>query len=196
MILTESALVLNRNWIPVDITSVMNALCKVYEGSARVVCPEDYSVYDFESWSKLAAPPGRAVVRTATLSIPVPEVIVLARYGEIPVRQMAFSRHNLYKRDRYTCQYCGCKPGGEELTIDHVQPRSRGGISSWTNCVVACVRCNFKKANKTPVEAKLVLRCKPVKPDWNPRLIVARVPYKASWERFVSDAYWNAELKE
>ena len=196
MVLNESTLVLNRNWIPVDITTVLNALRKLYEGSARAILPEDYSTHDFDSWSKLAVAGGQPVVRTARLELALPEVIVLARYGQIPDRHMAFSRGNLYKRDRYTCQYCGSRPGTTELTIDHVVPRSRGGVSSWTNCVVACVQCNSKKANRTPAATGLSLRRKPVKPDWNPRLVVARVPYKASWERFVSDAYWNVELKE
>ena len=61
---------------------------------------------------------------------------------------------------------------------------------------MACVKCNFRNANRTPEKAGLVLRTKPIKPDWSPRLVVARIPYRASWEKFVSDAYWNVELKE
>lgn len=196
MVLNDSTLVLNKNWVPVNITTVLNALCKMYDGSARAVKPDDYSVHDFDSWAKLAVAPDERCIRTATLAIPVPDVIVLARYGEMPDRKLAFSRANLYKRDKHTCQYCGKRPGTSELTIDHVMPRSRGGMSTWVNCVVACVKCNFKKANRTPAEAGLVLRTKPVKPDWSPRLVIARVPYKTSWEKFASDAYWNVELSE
>ena len=195
MVMNNPTLVLNRNWVPVSVTTVLNALCKLYQGSARVVRPEDYSVYDFASWSKLAVAEGQPVVRTATLTIPVPEVIVLARYGEVPDRHLVFSRSNLYKRDRFTCQYCGMRPGSGELTIDHVIPRSRGGTSTWTNCVVACVSCNSRKANRQPHEAGLLLRKKPVKPEWAPRLVLARFSYRANWEKFVTDAYWNAELE-
>jgi len=58
------------------------------------------------------------------------------------------------------------------------------------------VRCNFRKASQTPAEAGLSLCAKPVKPSFMPRLVLARVPYKASWEKFISDAYWSTELKE
>lgn len=196
MVLNDATLVLNRNWVPVDITTVLNALTKVYEGAARVIKADDYSLHDFDSWAQLRVAEGAPCIRTATLEIPVPEVIVLAKYGDVPVRGVAFSRSNLYRRDRYTCQYCGAKPGTQELTIDHVLPRSRGGTSTWSNCVVACVKCNFKKANRTPVEAGLKLAKTPCKPTWTPKLTLARIPYRASWEKFVSDAYWNTELSE
>ena len=193
--MSQSTLVLNRNWAPVAVTGVLDALCKVYQGAARVVKADDYSVHDFDSWSQLAVSSGEPVVRTATLEIAVPEIIVLRRYGELPARHLVFSRFNLYKRDRYTCQYCGRRPGSKELTIDHVVPRSKGGVSSWTNCVVACVECNFRKANRMPAEAGLALRRQPVKPEWTPRMVLARFSYRASWEKFIADAYWNVELE-
>ncbi|MCY3022351.1 MAG: HNH endonuclease [Planctomycetota bacterium] len=196
MVLNDATLVLNKHWVPVDFTTVLDALCKLYAGSARAIKPDDYSVHDFESWAQLKVAEGAPCVRTATIAIPVPEVIILAHYGRVPDRGLAFSRGNLFRRDRYTCQYCGRRPGTAELTIDHVSPRSRGGISSWTNCVVACLKCNSRKANRTAAEAGLVLRRQPAKPEWSPRLVVARIPCKASWEKFVSDAYWNVELKE
>jgi len=196
MVLAQPTLVLNRNWVPVDVTTVLDAICKMCEGTARAIKGDDYSTHDFDSWSQLAVSEGEPCVRTSTLTLAVPEVIVLARYGSVPSRAVSFSRGNLYKRDAYTCQYCGTKPGSEELTIDHILPRSRGGLSSWTNCVVACIKCNSSKADRTPAEAKLIMRTKPVKPNWTPRLVIARVPYRASWEKFVSEAYWNVELKE
>ena len=196
MLLDDATLVLNKHWVPVDFTTVLNALCKLYAGTARAVKPDDYSVHDFDSWAQLKVAAGAPCVRTARIAIPVPEVIVLVRYGRVPDRGLAFSRGNLCNRDRYTCQYCGRRPGTQELTIDHVVPRCRGGISSWSNCVVACVQCNARKAHKTLSESGLVLRRLPAKPEWGPRLVVARIPYKASWEHFVSDAYWNVELKQ
>lgn len=196
MVLNDATLVLNRHWVPVDFTTVLDALCKLYAGAARAIKPDDYSVHDFDSWAQLKVAEGAPCVRTARIAIPVPEVIVLVHYGRVPDRGLAFSRGNLYKRDRYTCQYCGKRPGTQELTIDHVIPRCRGGASTWTNCVVACVQCNARKANKTPVEAGLVLHRQPAKPEWIPRLVVARIPHKASWEKFISDAYWNVELEK
>jgi 5-methylcytosine-specific restriction endonuclease McrA len=196
MVLNDATLVLNRNWVPVNLTTVLDALCKLYAGSARAIKPDDYSLHDFDSWASLKVAEGAPRVQTASIAIQVPEVIVLSHYASVPDRGIAFSRLNLYKRDRYTCQYCGRHPSVTELTIDHVVPRSRGGMSSWTNCVVACVQCNFKKANRTPAEAGMVLKKAPVKPDRSPQLVFARVQRKVSWEKFISDAYWNVELKE
>jgi 5-methylcytosine-specific restriction endonuclease McrA len=196
VVLSDPTLVLNRNWVPVDFTTVMDALTKLYVGAARAIHPDDYSLHDFDSWSKVRSAEGTNVVRTATISIPVPEVIVLAKYGDLPTRGVAFSRANLYKRDRYTCQYCGRKQASAELTIDHIVPRSRGGQSTWTNCVVACIRCNSRKADRTLAQSGLALATAPVKPDWTPRLVVTRMTMKTSWEKFVSEAYWNVEIEK
>ena len=66
----------------------------------------------------------------------MPEVVTLTEFDRLPSAAVTFSRRNVFKRDRFTCQYCGKQPGGDELTIDHVVPRAQGGESSWTNCVV------------------------------------------------------------
>jgi len=193
-VLSVPVLVLNKHWVPIRVTTVMDALSKMFEGHAKAVS-EDYNVYDFESWTALRLHEKDAFVTTAKSMIRVPEVILLARYGDVPKKTLAFSRANIYRRDRYTCQYCGSQPGSEELTIDHVKPKSKGGVTSWTNCVLACVRCNRRKANKSPEQAGLTLRSKPIKPSWNPRLVLHKVRNTpANWEKFVSDAYWNQEL--
>jgi 5-methylcytosine-specific restriction endonuclease McrA len=196
VVLNEPTLVLNRHWVPIDVTTVLVALCKLYDGAARAIKPDDFTLHDFDSWASLKAVQGQLIVRTATLEIPVPEIIVLSRYSGVPDRCVTFSRRNLYRRDKYTCQYCGARPGTEELTIDHVTPRSRGGASTWSNCVLSCIECNRRKADHIPNEVGLALRRKPFKPRWTPRLLVAKVAMKTSWERFISDAYWNVELME
>ncbi|MCA9161204.1 MAG: HNH endonuclease, partial [Planctomycetales bacterium] len=90
--------------------------------------------------------------------------------------------------------YCGKQPGGEELTIDHVVPRAQGGQSSWTNCVLACVDCNSRKADRTPTEARMKLRMQPVRPNWKP-IYAQRMDRIQSWNKFISEAYWNVELE-
>jgi 5-methylcytosine-specific restriction endonuclease McrA len=171
----------------------------MYEGGAKAV-DSDYMTYDFESWAEISAQEHESHVLTATLKLRVPEVIVLSKYNDIPDRKLAFSRANLYKRDMYTCQYCGVKPEMKELTIEHIVPRSKGGQSTWTNCVLACWSCNAKKADKSLAECAkigLILRTKPVKPNWSPRLTLGRVKNTPkSWEKFVNDAYWNVELEQ
>ncbi len=123
----------------------------------------------------------------------VPEVVTLRNYDRLPINAVTFSRRNVFKRDRLTCQYCARQPGSGELTIDHVVPRAQGGTSTWENCVLACTTCNHRKADRTPAQAGMALRNKPVRPIWQP-LYAARGARIESWAKFVSDAYWNVEL--
>jgi 5-methylcytosine-specific restriction endonuclease McrA len=114
----------------------------------------------------------------------VPEVICLTRFDRLPSTAVTFSRRNVARRDHQTCQYCGAQPGWESITVDHVVPRSRGGTSSWTNCVAACVACNARKADRTPEQAGMKLRRRPARPDWKP-LYAARAARVESWARFL-----------
>ena len=112
---------------------------------------------------------GRPSVRAVGTAQPrAPEVICLAHYDRLPGAAVTFSRRNVAKRDHHTCQYCGAQPGAEAITIDHVVPRSQGGASSWTNCVAACIRCNALKADRTPEQAGMKPRRRPVRPEWKP----------------------------
>ncbi|MFZ5833357.1 MAG: HNH endonuclease, partial [Planctomycetota bacterium] len=85
--------------------------------------------------------------------------------------------------------------GSEELTIDHVLPRSQGGVSSWENCVLACMACNKQKADRTPEQAGMKLRKQPTRPAWKP-LYADHTMRIASWSKFVSESYWNVELQK
>ncbi|MBY0405022.1 MAG: HNH endonuclease [Cyanobacteria bacterium] len=91
----------------------------------------------------------------------LPLVIRLLYYVKMPYKEIPLTRKNLMHRDNYFCQYCGKQ---NDLTIDHVMPRSRGGKDTWDNVVVACLRCNVKKGNKTPAEAGMDLKRKPCSP--------------------------------
>ena len=149
--LDQRALVLNRHWVPIGTTSVRDALCLLYRSAARAVDPEDYSLHDFDSWASLRVAEEEPCIRSVSLRIRVPEVVLLTRYTSIPHRKVTFSRKNIYRRDRYTCQYCAAKPPLQDLSVDHVVPRSLGGRSSWTNCVLSCLRCNRKKSSRFPL---------------------------------------------
>ncbi len=177
---------LNKSWVPVDVTTVLRALCKIYQGSANVVHPHDYSMHDFMSWIECGVTSDQRSLQTAAFNLPVPEVIVLSRYNKVPHRGVSFSRWNLFKRDGYTCQYCGRQPKRELLTIDHVVPRSAGGKSRWTNCVVACQSCNSRKGSYTVKEAGLSLNRAPIKPKWSPLLIVGERACRDSWAKFIA----------
>lgn len=193
-VLSRPTLILNRNWQPVGVQSVARTLVKLWNGSARVVDPNSYQLYEWSDWARLAPDDGEPFIQTPHFRLRVPEVITLTHYDRLPSRTVAFSRRNIFKRDSFTCQYCQHKPGSEELTIDHVLPKSRGGATTWENCVVACIDCNARKANRTPDEARMPLRRKPTQPRWKPFYAShgARID---SWAKFISEVYWNVELE-
>jgi len=96
---------------------------------------------------------------------PVPTVVRLVSYVVTRWRHSrgpAWSRAGVLARDGRACGYCG----GHASTIDHVLPRSRGGANEWTNTVAACGRCNNRKGDRTPSEARMPLRTRPFAPNW------------------------------
>ena len=196
--LDGQVLVLNKSWVAVNVASVRRAVSLLYQGLARAVHPSDYSLYNFDDWCDLSAieKSGR-FISTPVLSIRVPEVILLVGFNGFFRREVRFSRRNIFERDKNTCQYCGRRFAKTELSIDHVIPQSRGGRDTWENLALACLKCNVRKGDKSPREARMPLIRKPVKPFWLPTL-GARLPSHelTSWQRFVDAAYWDAELKE
>lgn len=193
-VLQRPTLVLNRNWQPVNVATVSRALVMLWNESACVVDPHDYQTYGWADWSRLAPRGDEPFIQAVRAQVRVPEVVALTAYDRLPSAAVSFSRRNIFKRDHYTCQYCGVQPGSEELTIDHVVPRAQGGVSSWSNCVLACVTCNKRKADRTPEQAGLHLRKPPIRPTWKPLYASPSVRI-ASWSKFVSEAYWNVELE-
>ncbi|GJM45577.1 MAG: restriction endonuclease [Gemmatimonadota bacterium] len=193
-VLEQPTLVLNRHWVPVHLTTARHALTLLYQQVARAVHPSDGSLHRFQTWADLRPVEGQAVVHTVNLALAIPDVIVLERYGKVPRRTVPFNRRNLYTRDQHRCQYCRRTLDAPELTIDHVLPRVQGGVSSWTNCVLACVDCNRRKAHRTPEQAHMRLMKKPVQPSWTPRHLFHGMPRRASWEKIVGHAYWNVNL--
>jgi 5-methylcytosine-specific restriction endonuclease McrA len=195
--LHEPTLVLNKHWTAVKTMTVQKALILLYGERARVICPDTYEVYDLDGWiDRSMTRVVERAIRTPRYRIEKPEVILLRHYGGRPRHEVTFSRKNLYRRDQYTCQYCGIRLPSEELSIDHVIPKSRGGKTAWDNCVLACIRCNTKKANKTLREVGFQLICKPEKPRWSPFEEVGKRERPTSWEKFLSDEYWNSELRD
>ncbi len=89
-------------------------------------------------------------------------------FDRLPKKEVKFTRHNIFERDRNTCQYCGQVFERKDLNLDHVIPRDRGGPTTWENIVCSCIHCNTQKANRTPQEAALHLVRKPKRPKWRP----------------------------
>ncbi len=191
--LDNPVLVLNRNWAAVNVATVARALTLLFNEAAKVVDVSDYQAFTWSDWAKINPRDGDLFIQSTSIRLRVPEVIVLTAYDGMPETAVTFSRRNIFKRDHYTCQYCGKQPGMEELTLDHVLPKSREGTTVWTNTVLACLPCNKRKANRTPDEAGMHLRSKPAKPSWRPAYAM-RIERPESWSKFMSEAYWNIEL--
>lgn len=202
--LGQQVLVLNRLWQAVNICSVRRALTLLFEGHAQVVAHSDagdFRTYDFQQWrdfsSRSVPETGDDIVRTVALRIRIPRVILLLFFDRLPRKEVKFTRHNIFERDRNTCQYCGQVFERRDLNLDHVVPRDRGGPTTWENIVCSCIRCNTRKANNTPAEAGMRLIRKPKRPKWRPFVQVTfGAPMHDSWKHFLDVAYWNVELGE
>ncbi|HCN06185.1 MAG TPA: HNH endonuclease [Bacteroidetes bacterium] len=101
-------------------------------------------------------------LRSVHHRFPWPSVIRLSAYLRVPYKQIELSRKNILRRDSFRCQYCGTHQ--TPLTVDHVIPRSRGGMDTWENLVCACIRCNNRKGSRTPEEATMKLLSVPKRP--------------------------------
>lgn len=191
-VLNDPVLVLNRNWQPVTFLPVQTCIVNVMRDMASVLDPSDYYLMSFEEWTERHHKEDSAAeedrwIRTPSMKILAPEVIVLKKYGERPPRRVVFNRPNLARRDEYTCQYCGVELGQRDLTVEHILPRSRGGPTTWENCVAACGDCNSRKADLTPKEAGMKLRTTPQQPAWTPRLALPRGrTMRRSWQPFLA----------
>jgi 5-methylcytosine-specific restriction endonuclease McrA len=133
-------------------------------------------------------------VRTVSLVFKVPAVVRLLNAFRRRNKIVKFSRINIYARDGFRCQYCGNKARIEELTYDHVVPRSRGGETSWTNIVTACHACNYQKGARTPEEARMHLRKRPVRPRWVPAVAI-RVSTRSVPDAWRDYLYWTTGLE-
>lgn len=191
-------LVLNKSYMPIQITSVKRAFCMIYIGIAKVV-DREYQTFDFQSWSRLAVETGDDALGTVDRLIKIPRVVLLQAYDRLPKKQVRFSRFNIFARDKSICQYCGKRCPKNELNLDHVIPRSRGGQTTWENVVCSCLACNRKKGGRTPQEARLHLIRKPARPYWTECLnISTKSSLYREWLPFlniVDFSYWNVELE-
>ena len=162
----QLVLLLNQNYEPLNVCPVRRAVVLLWKGKAELL----------EN--------GMGYIHSASDVFELPSVIRL-RYDvrrPFPVRRL--TRREAFLRDRYRCQYCGAE--SRSLTLDHVVPRVRGGGHDWTNVVTACMRCNHRKAGRTPKEAGMALLSEPKPPSASPYQPFQ--PYlreREEWRRFV-----------
>jgi len=144
--LNAKVLILNQNYEPMSVINVKKAIVLLYLGKAELIAAND-----------------ALRVRSVTMAMPFPSIVRLSMYVRIPFKKIILSRKNILRRDGHRCQYCG--RSDLPLTIDHVVPVSRAGEDGWDNLVCACVDCNNRKGDRTPDEAAMPLRRKPVRPN-------------------------------
>ncbi|MBI5183542.1 MAG: HNH endonuclease [Nitrospinae bacterium] len=162
-------LVLNQTYEPLHFCNAKRAIVMLLKGRAEKV--ESDGIF----------------VRSPSVTIRIPTVIRLMRYIKRSYQgRIAFSKKNVFRRDNFTCQYCGCRDG--KLTIDHIIPRSRGGESCWENVVIACQRCNLKKGDQTLKEANIRLQRRPTRPSF----LFHENIYRSAPKSFIKN--WNKYL--
>lgn len=203
--LSASVLVLNRFFMAVRVVNIKRAFALLYKQVAEVVSVEDgsFATYDISTWLELSQmketfePERHEWIRTVRTSIAIPRVIRLLRFDRMPRHEVKLNRRNIFARDGSRCQYCGKRFPSSELSLDHVVPRSQGGKTTWNNLVCACVSCNAHKGGRTPREARMKLRKKPVRPKACPTIAQhASTPRYRDWQYFLDSAYWNVELRD
>jgi 5-methylcytosine-specific restriction endonuclease McrA len=177
-------LVLNDSFMPINRVSWKRAITWVVTGRAQIV--EEYE--------------GR-VIRSPSQVFPMPSVVrFLHRVVGLFRKGVKFNRKNVWLRDKGRCQYCGTKVSQSEFTFDHVMPRDRGGTTKWGNIVVSCMNCNQKKGNRTPEQAKMRLRIRPIRPRSLPGvsfpILVWDEQMPQTWRDYLgSFQYWNSRLE-
>ena len=160
-------LVLNANFEPVNVCDMRRAVGLLMAEKASMVVN------------------GRGEIKTINTTFPRPSVIRLQKMISRPRPVLKMTRREVFRRDNYTCQYCGKKTS--DLTIDHVIPRHLGGKHVWNNVVAACSHCNHRKGGRLPDEVNMRLMRPPVEPPTSAQYIFGRhLNDNTEWETFLT----------
>lgn len=163
--LSAPVLVLNLNYVPINVCNVRRAIILLGKGKAELIKNS------------------RGQIHTPTSVVDIPSIIRLVYLVKRPFAPRKLSKREVFLRDGYTCQYCGKKT--QALTLDHVVPRRQYGTHTWENVVAACSRCNLKKAGRTPEEADMRLIKLPRAPQPNPYRILQNRVILEEWQEYI-----------
>lgn len=205
-----TVLVLNRNWQAIHVKTPADAFCMLATSAATALdiqgddCLVGYAEcaprsdggrsralrwitpVRWEDWLKLPVRSQDHAVNTPRGPVRVPTVIVAANYSKVPMRRPNFGPRGIWERDGGVCQYTGRKLAPLEGNIDHVIPRSRGGLTSWENCVLAHQAVNSRKADRLPQEVGLRLLKRPGVPRALPAFALIRNHHNVTdWRHFL-----------
>jgi 5-methylcytosine-specific restriction endonuclease McrA len=216
-LLGEKVLVLNKLWQAVNLCTARRAVCFLYTGLAKVVEPQEgnYETYDFSRWVEYSQNPilstnnswhadletnaggDNHFINSVSFPFKIPHIIILNFYSGYPNLKIKLSRENIYKRDKYTCQYCGKKLDPKHLNLDHILPKHRGGKTAWENVVSCCFACNLAKGGKNLNEAGMKLLKKPKAPFRYPlQNFHLEIKKHKSWAHFLDLNKWEVEIGE
>lgn len=158
----KSVLVLNFDYVPINITTWNKGFTLVYKGKAELIKVDEQKITSSES------------------KYDKPLIIRLLRYIKHNKKTLKVNRNRIYRRDNFQCVYCNSK---KDLTIDHIIPKSRGGGNDWYNLVTSCSKCNNKKADRTPDEANMRL----LKQPYAPLIVNDNKFLQNIWEEYQSE---------
>lgn len=181
-------LVLNRNWQAINVRTPQQAFVQMATDCATAldIDGESMTPVRWAQWIKLPVRADDDFVRTPGGPVRIPHVIVLSKFAKVPKRRPKFSARGIWARDGGRCQYTGRRLRAGEGNIDHVVPRSRGGKTSWENCVLAGKDVNSRKADRLPEEIGLRLLRLPFAPKELPStLFIRNVNGIPAWRHFL-----------
>jgi 5-methylcytosine-specific restriction endonuclease McrA len=145
-IINRHVLLLNQNYEPLTVCSARRAIVLLFQGKAEMIETAD-----------------GLKIHTVRREYSLPSVVRLWQYRRVPFKRIMMTRKNIIMRDGHRCQYCGTNRGA--MTIDHVIPKKLGGSDTWENMVCACVKCNNRKGDRTPEQARMHLIRRPIRPS-------------------------------
>ena len=166
-VIDANVLVLNLDYQPLNVCNVRRAVVLLAKEKATVIEQNGH------------------IVTSERLRLPSPSVIRLAYHVKRPRPVVKLTRKEVLQRDDHLCQYCGKR--GNDLTLDHVMPRHRGGQHTWENVVAACRTCNHKKGGRTLAESKMKLLRVPRRPPATPTYLYSSYVRggERNWAKFI-----------
>ena len=163
---------LNQSYEPIEVINWKRAIKLIVKEKAEVI--KEYN---------------DKFINSSNTAYHMPAVIRLNNAFRRPRKRIKFNRKNIIARDRWHCQYCNKKFPTEDLTLDHVMPRARGGTTCWENIVACCGKCNDKKGDRMPGEANMRLKKYPSRPDWMP-IAAMSLPHSQVPDAWIDFCYW------
>jgi len=165
---SREVLLLNSDFEPLNVCNMRRAMALILLGKAEILEHQE------------------SLLMTGSGALQAPSIVKMRYHVRRPLPQLRLSRHSILARDNYTCQYCGCK--GRDLTLDHVIPRWMGGPQTWDNLVACCRKCNLKKGDKTPQQARMKLRTIPRRPHFIPYISLPsylKAQQRSEWQFYL-----------